>query len=99
MIFQLAYEFQDLERVETEVGQQLTLGLGLDRATTETLENLDGVAFEPVVRRRGLCARRGSPARGIGCVGQAMECNMNATGRATSGAIGAFKSLVLRYLR
>lgn len=83
MIFQLPYEFQDLERVETEVGEQLALGPRLDRTAAETLENLDRVAFEPIVRTRGLYARRGSPARGIGCIGQAVKCNMNVTCRAT----------------
>jgi hypothetical protein len=83
VIFQLADELQDLERVETEVGEQLALRQGIDRPAAETLENLDGVAFEPVVRMRGLYARRGSPSRGIGCIGQAVKCNMNVTCRAT----------------
>ena len=83
MIFQLAYEFQDLKRVETEVGEQFALGPGIDRSTAETLENLDGVAIEPVVRRRGLYPRRGSPAHGIECIGQAVKCNMNKTWGAT----------------
>ena len=96
VIFQLADEFQDLERVETEVGEQLALGPGIDRTAAETLENLDGVAFEPVVRKRGLYARRGSPARGIGCIGQAVKCNMNVTCRATFRATRAM-SLVLRF--
>jgi hypothetical protein len=82
LIFQLAYQFQDLERVETEVCEQFALGAGIDRTAAETLENFDGVAFEPVVRVRGLYARRGFPARGIGYIGQAMECNMNVTCRA-----------------
>jgi hypothetical protein len=54
LIFQLADEFQDLERVETEVGEQFALGPGIDRTPAEALENLDGVAFEPVVRMCGL---------------------------------------------
>lgn len=54
MIFQLAHELEHLERVETEVGQQFALGSGIDWTPAETLENLDGVAFEPVVRMRGL---------------------------------------------
>jgi len=83
VIFQLAYELQDLKRIETEVGEQLALGPGIDRPSAETLENLDGVAFEPVVRMRGLYTRCGSPARGIGCIGQAGKCNMNVTWRAT----------------
>jgi len=33
VILQLADEFQYLERVETEVGQQLALGPGIDRTT------------------------------------------------------------------
>ena len=96
MIFQLADELQDLERVETEVSEQLALGAGIDRTAAETLENLDGVAFEPVVRRRGLYPLRGSPARGIGCIGQAVKCNMNVTWRATFRAKRAPASLVLR---
>jgi len=83
MIFQLADELQDLERVKTEVSEQLALGAGIDRTAAETLENLDGVAFEPVVRMRGLYARRGSPAHGIECIGQAVKCNMNMTWGAT----------------
>jgi hypothetical protein len=35
------------------------------------------------VRMRGLYARRGSPAHGIECIGQAVKCNMNMTWGAT----------------
>jgi len=83
MIFQLADELQDLKRVETEVSEQLALGAGIDRTAAQTLENLDGVAFEPVVRMLDLYARRGSPAHGTECIGQAVKCNMNMTWGAT----------------
>ena len=59
----------------------------------ETLENLDGVAFEPVVRMRGFYPLRGSPARWIGMLGQ-MKCNMNDVAR-TFRAKRALMSLVL----
>ena len=66
MIFQFAHEFENLERVESQVGQQLALERRLDRTPADALENLDGVLLEPV-----------GGAGSLGYWGQARKCSMN----------------------
>ena len=46
MILQLADEFQYLQRVEAEVGQELAGGSRVDRTPADALEDFDDVAFD-----------------------------------------------------
>jgi hypothetical protein len=47
VILELADEFQHLQRIETEIGQQFARPNRLDRTATDTLENLDEIALDP----------------------------------------------------
>ena len=73
VIFELADQFKNLERVEPEVGQQLALLRRLNWPTADALENVNRVLFEAI----------GGSDR-VGSLGQAGKCNMNTSTRATA---------------
>ena len=50
MIFELTDELEDLQRIESEIGEQCARETRLDRLSTQPLEDVDGVAFEPICR-------------------------------------------------
>ena len=50
MIFELPDELEDLERIEPEIGEQGARESRLDRLSAQPLEDVDGVAFEPICR-------------------------------------------------
>jgi len=68
MVFELTNQLEHLQGVKAQVGEQLALGQGINGSSTQTFENVDGVTFEPIGRRRivGACGtRRGFCAPGI----------------------------------
>jgi hypothetical protein len=78
VVFQFADELEDLEGVETQVGQQLTPRSRINCAPAQSFENLNRVAFKPIKGKRGFGTRGGSATRGVGCVGQVSKCTTNA---------------------
>ena len=50
MIFELSDELQDLQRVESQIGEQRARERRLDRLSAQPLEDVDGLAFEAIYR-------------------------------------------------
>jgi hypothetical protein len=48
MVLELAHQFQHLEGIKPQIGEQLAVERRLDRAAADALEDLDCVAFEPI---------------------------------------------------
>ena len=65
VVFELTDKLEHLQRIEPEVGKQLTIQRRFDGTPAQTLEGRDRVSFEPIGERRDVCARRGFPASGI----------------------------------
>ena len=86
VIFELSNQFQDLQRIEAEVGEQFAGRTRIDGVVAEPLEDFQRVAFEPVRGGCGLCVRRALGVRGVGSRCQAGKCNTNV--RLTSSASG-----------
>jgi hypothetical protein len=72
VIFQLTDKFKNLERVESQIRQQLAVERRLDRAPADALENVDGVLLEPIGEAGSLCYLDQTP-----------KCSMNSTCVAT----------------
>jgi hypothetical protein len=70
VIFELANELEDLERVESEIGKQRARKSRLDRLSAQPLEDVDGVAFEPIGRYRRIGER-------TGMLGLVAQCILN----------------------
>ena len=56
-VFEFADEFENLQRVEAQVGQEFAVRRGVDRPAAETLEHLKRLAFESIGGSRDGCGR------------------------------------------
>jgi len=86
VVLELADEFENLEGVESEVGQKLAVRGRVDRAPAQAFQNLDNVRLVPLVSR--VSATPGVPiVRLIRYLGQTRKGNMNTVAGVRSMAV------------